>query len=232
MTNEEAIELIENDMRLHHDYLSGKYRHALRMAVDALKQADHKTEPSDSEKPNNCETCANGEGDIEACGYCRHGDLYEPKTEPQNHSGEVAEMVEPQTVYGEKCGGGAIDPIRTCYPELFKDEPQTCANGCRWLNQDGECTEPNGECHIEYRTEVDEPQTEEGCPTCKYGRHGNITDEERCDMCSYGTTNNYEPIEPQAGPCDRYVVTNDEGEREYNCIGCERTDCAWKKGEE
>ena len=41
-----------------------------------------KTENS-SEKPNNCETCANGEGDIEACGYCRHGDLYEPKDEPQ-----------------------------------------------------------------------------------------------------------------------------------------------------
>lgn len=30
--------------------------------------------------------------------------------------------------------------------------------------------------------------------------------------------------------CDRYVVTNDEGERAYNCIGCEQTDCAWKKG--
>lgn len=28
--------------------------------------------------------------------------------------------------------------------------------------------------------------------------------------------------------CDRYVITNDEGERAYNCIGCERTDCSWK----
>lgn len=28
--------------------------------------------------------------------------------------------------------------------------------------------------------------------------------------------------------CDRYVVTNDEGERAYNCIGCEQTDCPWK----
>ena len=41
-----------------------------------------KTE-SNSEKPNDCDTCANGESDIEACGYCRHGDLYEPKGEPQ-----------------------------------------------------------------------------------------------------------------------------------------------------
>ena len=45
-------------------------------------EADRKTENS-SEKPNNCEACANGESDIEACGYCRHGDLYEPKDEPQ-----------------------------------------------------------------------------------------------------------------------------------------------------
>ena len=37
----------------------------------------------------------------------------------------------------------------------------------------------------------------DGCPTCKYGRHGNITDEERCEQCSFGTVNNYEPIEPQ-----------------------------------
>ena len=35
-----------------------------------------------------CETCANGEGDIEACGYCRHGDLYKPKTEPQTERSE------------------------------------------------------------------------------------------------------------------------------------------------
>lgn len=27
--------------------------------------------------------------------------------------------------------------------------------------------------------------------------------------------------------CDRYVIVNDEGEREYNCIGCQ-TDCGWK----
>ena len=41
-----------------------------------------------------------------------------------------------------------------------KTEPQTCANGCKWLDQDGECTEPSGECHLVYRTIEDEPQTE------------------------------------------------------------------------
>ena len=50
--------------------------------------------------------------------------------------------------------------IRTDTHECVKDthdktEPQTCANGCKWLDQDG-CTEPSGECHIEYRTERSE----------------------------------------------------------------------------
>ena len=28
--------------------------------------------------------------------------------------------------------------------------------------------------------------------------------------------------------CDRYVITNDEGDKAYNCIGCMQTDCGWK----
>lgn len=28
--------------------------------------------------------------------------------------------------------------------------------------------------------------------------------------------------------CDRYVITNDEGDKAYNCIGCPQTDCGWK----
>lgn len=38
MTNDEAIEMIRNDMKLHHDSLSGEYRKALRMAISALSQ--------------------------------------------------------------------------------------------------------------------------------------------------------------------------------------------------
>ena len=38
VTKEEAIKMIENDIRIHHDYLSGKYRQALTMAVVALKE--------------------------------------------------------------------------------------------------------------------------------------------------------------------------------------------------
>ena len=38
MIKEEAIKMIENDIRIHHDFLSGKYRQALTMAVEALKE--------------------------------------------------------------------------------------------------------------------------------------------------------------------------------------------------
>ena len=37
MTKEEAIKMIENDKRIHHDFLSGKYRQALTMAINALR---------------------------------------------------------------------------------------------------------------------------------------------------------------------------------------------------
>ena len=39
MTNEEAIKMIADDMRLHHDYLSGNYRKALNMAIEALRNS-------------------------------------------------------------------------------------------------------------------------------------------------------------------------------------------------
>ena len=64
-----------------HTALLAQIAQNLAVIADVM-MADRKDEPNSSEKPNNCETCANGEGDIEACGYCRHGDLYEPKTEP------------------------------------------------------------------------------------------------------------------------------------------------------
>lgn len=42
MTRQEAVLMIENDIRLHHDYLSGNYRKALRMAISALAQSEQK----------------------------------------------------------------------------------------------------------------------------------------------------------------------------------------------
>ena len=37
MTKDEAIKLIKDDLRLHHDSLSGTYRKALNMAIESLK---------------------------------------------------------------------------------------------------------------------------------------------------------------------------------------------------
>ena len=34
-------------------------------------------------------------------------------------------------------------------------------------------------------------------------------------------------MEVKQTDCDRYVIVNDEGERAYNCIGCQ-TDCPWR----
>lgn len=103
-----------------------------------MNEADRKTE-SNSEKPNNCEDCANGEGDIEACGYCRHGDLYEPKDEPQTNADQHAqhigsvESVEPTWTKEEHEAfytflWNAINPNEMQdYIEMFetKDDPQT-----------------------------------------------------------------------------------------------------------
>ena len=38
MTREEASEMIRDDIKKHHDYLSGNYRKALNMAIKALEQ--------------------------------------------------------------------------------------------------------------------------------------------------------------------------------------------------
>ena len=38
MTESEAIELIENDLKLHSKYISSKYKNGLRMAINALKK--------------------------------------------------------------------------------------------------------------------------------------------------------------------------------------------------
>ena len=40
MTESEAIELIEKDLKLHSKDLSSKYKNGLRMAINALKKQD------------------------------------------------------------------------------------------------------------------------------------------------------------------------------------------------
>lgn len=40
MTRQEAIAMIEDDKKRHHDELSGRYRQALTMAIEALQQEE------------------------------------------------------------------------------------------------------------------------------------------------------------------------------------------------
>lgn len=44
MTNQEAAEMIRNDMKLHYNNLSGEYRRALSMAISALQEQELKQE--------------------------------------------------------------------------------------------------------------------------------------------------------------------------------------------
>ena len=39
MTREEVIEMLSDDIKKHHDYLSGQYRKGLEMEIAALEQA-------------------------------------------------------------------------------------------------------------------------------------------------------------------------------------------------
>ena len=59
MTNQEAAEMIRNDMKLHHDYLSGTYRKALNMAISALEKQIPK-EPAVMIDTWICPSCNNG----------------------------------------------------------------------------------------------------------------------------------------------------------------------------
>lgn len=56
MTNQEAAEMIRDDMKLHHDYLSGTYRKALNMAISALEKQIPK-KPKKIDHWRLCPTC-------------------------------------------------------------------------------------------------------------------------------------------------------------------------------
>ena len=81
-----------------------------------------------------------------------------------------------------------------------------------------------------------EPQREE-CKNCKEGQEDcygcpfvEPKDEPQTTSTPYKVdTSSICKIEPQTEQkCKRYVITNDEGEKAYGCMGCQ-TDCAWGK---
>ena len=72
MTENEAIELIENDLKLHSKNLSSKYKNGLRMAIKALeKQIPKKPEMEKYTKRELyfCPICGT---EVTDCAYCLH----------------------------------------------------------------------------------------------------------------------------------------------------------------
>ena len=63
-------------------------------SMNILANALRKTEPNSSEKPNNCEDCI--------WSVCNYNKAFED--EPQNHSGEVTEMVKDELSVCDLCG--------------------------------------------------------------------------------------------------------------------------------
>ena len=80
MTEREAIERIQNDLKLHHDDLSGQYRKALRFAISALEK---------QEADKCCETCKNRSRSAQEIPCCDcymascFEDCYEPYMEEE-----------------------------------------------------------------------------------------------------------------------------------------------------
>ena len=133
MTREEAVKMLQVTRLMLMDGanqpISDLY-YALDMAIEALEQTD----PSDSEKPNNCDTCIHNklEWYSEVCDGCSKAHSnYEPKLQ-----GKHADMViidEPQTEYKRWEVPPKVEPqteITTCVSVLaclleIEDEPQT-----------------------------------------------------------------------------------------------------------
>ncbi len=94
MTREEAIQMIQNDMKLHHDYLSGDYRKALRMAISALQQPEI----------IHCWECkhwrqqTNYAGTPLSFGFCESDDMW------RSLYGEITEVSHIDTDYDFYCG--------------------------------------------------------------------------------------------------------------------------------
>lgn len=106
--------------------------------------------------------------------------------------------------------------------EVEADTPQTDCDTCKHR------AEPNVACdrcdkasHSNY-----EPQTD--CLTCRY--NSDEWDSPKCDSCSKAHSN----YEPQTDCDDRYAVRTDSGEVvAYACpLGCEQTDCGWRRPDE
>ena len=73
MSNQESAEMTRNDIKLHHDALSGEYRKALSMAISALEKQIPKPPKSIKEDYNvYCPTCGHDVGMYDAETGCTY----------------------------------------------------------------------------------------------------------------------------------------------------------------
>lgn len=105
MTNQEAAEMIRNDMKLHHDYLSGEYRKALKMAISALQMQDSKT--------RSCDTCKHNP--VSKKWPCVDCDMREPadRWEPQEVKNS-SDLISRQAAIDVLCNGNCHEEGRSC----------------------------------------------------------------------------------------------------------------------
>ena len=72
MTKNEAIELIEKDLKLHSKDLSGKYKNGLRMAIQALKKQIPKKPEMEKYTRRKLYFCPICWFEVTDCKYCPH----------------------------------------------------------------------------------------------------------------------------------------------------------------
>ena len=85
--------------------------------------------------------------------------------------------------------------------------------------------------------EADTPHTDKDkvvCPNCgrsdyirSFEKDFNIKNSGYRYKCINCNTYIKDTPQTETHECERYVITNDEGEKAYGCMGCQ-TDCPWK----
>ena len=119
------------------------------------------------------------------------------------------------------------------YPE---DDYMTMECLCRKLHKHGLIDKKDGEWTCNFIEQADTPQTD--MPKCRNERYYKSCEyEDNCNptVCFKAldefqdavTDCDHKRIQKETHECERYVITNDEGEKAYGCMGCQ-TDCPWK----
>ena len=174
---------------------------SINKIADAVvrKLADRKTEPSSSEKPNNCEhitedgvTCAK----YPACDDCLDNPLNKVKGSERLVKG--SEQTEPTISKMEQVEITADD---------FNEDDESCEN-CRWFNpmKSLGCNLDDDEC---YYSPKDEPQTDDiGVPWTEVGNGEQADNGIGCSRCE-SRYDCYDRDMPHAVRCNNYGKITD-----------------------